>query len=112
MCYYQRSTWSHCDLYVTLGAPLRITALDRHWIKMQAFKDVYKSDRDMAQEVCRQLPHKPGFDPSAVSVGFVVDKVALRLVYIREIPLSPANLIPPTLRAILCSCSRPPQIAT
>jgi hypothetical protein len=78
---------------------------------MQAIKDVYKSDRAMTQAVCRQLPHKPGFDLSSVSVGFVVDKLALRPVYIREIPFSPASLIPPTLRAIFCSCSRLPQIA-
>jgi len=45
-------------------------------------------------------------------VRFVVDKVALRPVYIREVPFSPASLIPPTLRAIFCSCSRPQQIAT
>lgn len=79
---------------------------------MQPIKDVYKSDLAVAQAVCRQLPRKPGFDPYPVSVGFVVDKVALRPVYIREIPFSPASLIPPTLPAIFCSCSRPPQIAT
>jgi hypothetical protein len=73
---------------------------------MQAIKDVYKSNRATAQAVCRQLPHKPGFDPCPVSVGFVVNKVALRPVYIREIPFSPASLIPATLRAIFCPCTR------
>jgi len=98
VCYYQRSTWPQCDLYVTLWAPLCITALDRHWIKMQAIKEVYKSDRAMAQAVCRQLRHKPRFDPSPVSVGFLVDKLELRPVYIREIQFSPASL---TLRRLM-----------
>jgi hypothetical protein len=79
---------------------------------MQAIKEVYKSDRAMAQAVCRQLRHKPGFDPSPVTVGLVVDKLALRPVYIREIQFSPASLSPSTLCATFCSCSQPLQIAT
>jgi hypothetical protein len=68
-------------------------------------KDVYKSDRAMAQAVCRNYRTSQASNPSPVSVGFVVDKVALRPVYIREITFSPVSFIPPTLRAIFCSFS-------
>jgi hypothetical protein len=42
-------------------------------------------------------PRRPGFDPSPVHVGFMVDKVALGQVSPRVLRFSPVNLIPPVL---------------
>jgi hypothetical protein len=36
-------------------------------------------------------------NPGSVHVGFVVDKVALRQVFLRVLRFSPVNLIPPVL---------------
>jgi len=117
VCYYQRSTWSRCDLHVTLSAPLHSTALDKRWIKMQAIKDVYKSDRAMAQAVCSQLPHKPGFDPCPVSVGGIQGGVATS-VYPRNSVLpskfnstyAPCHLL--LLFATTTNCNAPKDIIT
>jgi hypothetical protein len=42
-------------------------------------------------------PQRPGFDPASVPVGFVVDKVALRQVFLRVLWLSFVNVITPVL---------------
>jgi hypothetical protein len=43
---------------------------------------------------------KPGFDPGSVHVGFVVDKVALGLVFPRVLWFSLVNFIPPVLHYV------------
>jgi hypothetical protein len=42
-------------------------------------------------------PRRPGFDPGAVHVGFVVDKVTLGQVFPRVLRFYPINFIPPVL---------------
>jgi hypothetical protein len=42
-------------------------------------------------------PRKSGFAPGSIHVGFVVDKVVLRQIFLRVIRFSPANIIPPLL---------------
>jgi hypothetical protein len=37
-------------------------------------------------------PHRPGFDPGSVHVGFLVDKVALGQVFPRVLPFPPCQL--------------------
>ena len=39
----------------------------------------------------------PGFDPMSVHARFVVDKVALRYIFLRALRLSSVSNIPPTL---------------
>jgi hypothetical protein len=40
-------------------------------------------------------PRRPGFAPGSAYVGFVVDKVAQELVFLRVLRFSPVNIIPP-----------------
>jgi hypothetical protein len=42
-------------------------------------------------------PRRPGFAPGSVHVGFVVDKIALRQVFLRVLRVFPVNIIPPSL---------------
>jgi hypothetical protein len=56
-------------------------------------KDVNRSD-PRAVPLLRRLvaglsQRRPGFDPRAVDVGFVVDKVALGQVFLKELRFSP-----------------------
>jgi hypothetical protein len=42
-------------------------------------------------------PRRPGFAPGSIHVGFVVDTVALRHVFLRVLRFSRTNIIPPLL---------------
>jgi hypothetical protein len=44
-----------------------------------------------------------GFTPGSIDVGFVVDKVALRLVFLRVLRFSPVNIIPPSFSILISS---------
>jgi hypothetical protein len=46
-------------------------------------------------------PRRPGFDPRSVHMGFVVDKVALGLVFLPVLQFSPVSIIPPMLHTHL-----------
>jgi hypothetical protein len=48
-------------------------------------------------------PRRPGFAPGPINVGFVVDKVALGQVFLRVIPFSPVNIVPPSLSKLISS---------
>jgi hypothetical protein len=46
---------------------------------------------------------RPGFAPGSIHVGFVVDKVALGQVLLRDLRFSPVNIIPPSLSKLISS---------
>jgi hypothetical protein len=46
-------------------------------------------------------PRRPELAPSSVHVGFVVNKVALRQVFLRVIRFYPANIIPSWLSVLI-----------
>jgi hypothetical protein len=50
----------------------------------------------------RISPRRPGFAPRAVHMGFVVDKAALRQVFLRVLRFSPVNTIPPLIDIHSC----------
>jgi hypothetical protein len=56
------------------------------------------SGRAMVQAVSRRpLTAEARFDTGSVHVKFLVEKVALGQVFLRVLPFSPVNLIPPVL---------------
>jgi hypothetical protein len=67
----------------------------RAYIKILAF--TIKAEPWLTRLVAGLLPRRPGFDPGSVHVGFVVDKVALKQVFLRVHRFSPVNFIPPVL---------------
>lgn len=53
------------------------------------------SGRAIAQAVSRRFsPRRPRFVPRSVHVGFIVNKVALGLIFLRVLRCSPVNIIP------------------
>jgi hypothetical protein len=42
-------------------------------------------------------PRRPGFSPGSVCVGFVVDRVAVRQVFLRVLRVSFVSIVPPRL---------------
>jgi hypothetical protein len=48
-------------------------------------------------------PRRPGFAPRSINVGFVVDKVALRQVFLRVLRFCPVSIIPPSLSKLISS---------
>jgi hypothetical protein len=57
----------------------------------------------LRQLVTGLSPRGPGFAPGSIRVGFMVDKVALRQVFLRVLRFSPVSIIQPSLSTLISS---------